>query len=684
MKEVLIFAGTTEGRELSECLSEARIPHTVCVATPYGEEIMRESVLAEGERPCTDVHCGRMDRSGIRAWLKERRFAAVVDATHPYAAVVTENIRAAMEGLDLPYLRLKRDTKEPEAEGNIRFFESHSACAARLAQTEGNILLTTGSKELAPYCVSERLKERLYVRVLPARESLELCAAQKIAGRQILALQGPFSRELNEAILRQYQIRWLVTKQSGRAGGYPEKLEAAQNAGVSVCVIGRPDSDTGESFEEVCRRLETLYNRTIDCRESWEITLAGIGMGGVDCMTQAVRNRIGEADILLGAERMISPYTPRLEKKPFYRPDQIIPYLEGLGRDSRGRRRRRAVVLFSGDSGFYSGCNALHRALQEEIGAGRLKASLEILPGISSVSFLAAALGESYEDAALYSIHGKTVKNLAEKIRREKKTFLLLSGAADLRRLGELLLEAGLGSCTVSVGSELSYPEQRVFSLTPGECAGWEKEGLYTCCVKNPLAQTGRLTPGWRDTDFVRDKVPMTKEEVREVSICKLRLHCGAVVWDIGSGTGSVAAEIGALSDETEVFAIERKPEAVALIRQNLKKFGRTNVRVVEAFAPEGLEGLPAPTHVFVGGSGGRLREILDACYRANAKARIVINAVSLETICGLREILESYPVEEEEIVQLQVSRTRKAGAYHLMQAENPVWICSFSFRETE
>lgn len=670
MKEILIFAGTTEGRKLSECLVRAGICHTICVATEYGEIVLAEHPLAK-------IHCGRMNQEEIRQFIQKGNYGAVVDATHPYAELITENIRSAMRDMSIPYMRLKRETDAESDYEKIVLLDSNETCAEALAAIEGNILLTTGSKELSVYCSSQKLKDRLYVRVLPGMESLKLCMEQGIAGKQILALQGPFSTEMNEAMLRQYQIKCMVTKKSGRNGGYQEKLEAAKRLGIPVFVIGQAQNQEGDSFDDVCRKLETLWGQRISQKKKMEIVLAGVGMGSKDSLTGEVCQIIEEADILLGAERMIEKHHPRLEKKPFYSADQIIPYLRNLR-----KVQIKVAVLFSGDSGFYSGCPGLYQALQEEVKSGRLEASIRIMPGISSVSGLSACIGESYQDAAIYSMHGKECPNLAGKIRKEKKTFLLLSGVKDINRLGRLLMDAGLQHCEVIAGYQLSYPEQQIMTLTPKECLTLRNEGLYTCCIKNAEAEQKTLTHGRGDTEFIRDKVPMTREEIREVSICKLKLHKEAVVYDIGSGTGSIAIEIAGLSDSIQVFAIEKKEEAVSLMKKNQEKFRLENVEIVKADAPEGLMELPVPTHAFLGGSSGRMKEILSLLYRKNPGMRVVINAISMETICEIKEILSLYPLEQEEIVQLQVSRMRNAGRYHLMQAENPVWIFAFCFRE--
>lgn len=691
MKEILIFAGTTEGRKLSECLSKADILHTVCVATEYGEIVLTENA-------CAHVHRGRMDVEEMSAFISDGQFSAVVDATHPYAQVVTENIRNAMKGMDIPYIRLKRETDDSYDYDKIRSFECNEDCAEALLQINGNILLTTGSKELSVYCGYESLKDRLYVRVLPGLESLSLCNENGIMGKHILALQGPFTVDMNEAMLRQYDISCLVTKKSGRAGGYIEKLEAAKRLDIPVYVVERANveenaSNTGNtnggdnrgkaySFRETCELLNNICHKQINAQNKLNITLAGVGMGSQASLTKEVEQAIKEADIILGAKRMIDIYEPRLEKKPYYMAGDIIPYLKKLQGNDTFYEDKNVVILFSGDSGFYSGCQSLYRSLRAETESGALDADISIMPGISSIAYLAACTGESYQDAEICSIHGRKQANLADIIRHNSKTFMLMSGVNDVNSLGQLLLDAGLNQCIVIAGYELSYETQEIMALTPIECVKLKKEGLYTCLIKNPNAGDRRLTHGKADSEFIRDKVPMTKEEVREVSICKLRLTDKAIVYDIGSGTGSIAMEMAGLSPDLKVYAIERKPEAVTLIKKNKEKFKLDNIEVIEAEAPEGLDELPKPTHVFIGGSGGNLNEILNTLYSMNDSMRIVITAVSLETIAQIKDILSAYPIANEDIVELQVNRSKVIGKYHMMQAENPVWICSFDFRE--
>ncbi len=725
LSKILIFSGTTEGRKLSEHLCEKRIEHTVCVATEYGEIVLQEN-------PYATVHMGRMDREEMSRFFAEQKCEIVVDATHPYAAVVTENIKHAVESVNhIKYLRLKRDTDISADYDNIQYFLNNEMCAEALKNTDGNILLTTGSKELSVYCAEQSVKERLYVRVLPGIESISLCMQNEIAGKHILALQGPFSTQLNEALIDQYDIKCLVTKKSGAAGGWNEKIVAAKNKGIPVFVVGQSVRDDGMSFDEVCEYLDRNYfDRGIENVDTgfslenglqkdksdtlenpnirFHILLAGIGMGNADCMTGAVAEAIKNADILLGARRMVEKYDAKIDKKPYYLAEQIIPYLHEVYAENSAQNfdvnanhiknyneiKNKSIVksssytinvliLFSGDTGFYSGSRKLYAAIKNEITTGKLDADVSVLPGISSVSYMAAAIGETYSDAYICSIHGVKLSNITSRLSHHAKTFMLMSGVKDVNMLGQILNKDekyGLQNSIITVGYQLSYPDEKIMQLSPQECMQLQQEGLYICMIKNPDPVAKNVTPHIKDAEFIREKVPMTKEEIRHISICKLNLKSNSVLYDVGSGTGSIAVEAASLSDDIEVYAIEQKENAVQLITQNKEKFGLDNIYVISAKAPDGMDELPTPTHAFIGGSGGNLKDIIESLKAKNPHIRLVINAISMETICEIKEILSTYDIKNEDIVQMQTSRSKKIGNYHLMQAENPVWICSFEF----
>ena len=663
MKKPLIFSGTTEGRTLSEKLTASGIAHIVCVATGYGELVMEPSGLA-------DVRTGRMTALEMYDLMK---FEAdkVFDATHPYAEDVSHNILTACLAADKEYVRILRDTDSGmfPKDADIRLFENAESCARALAETEGNILLTTGSKELSIYAAEEDLRERIYARVLPSHESISLCEKSGLAGKHIIAMQGPFSTETDLALIRQFDIKTLVTKSSGAAGGAPDKIKAAAKAGIPVYMIGRPAEETGMSVNEALAKYFGIRNRmTID--------LIGIGPGGKALLTADAAEAIEKADILLGASRMISGYGGR-KAYPYYRAEDIIPVLEK-------EIPERAAVLFSGDTGFYSGAEKLAPALREWAYEAGMECDVRIHPGISSFAYLAAKAGVSYQDAKLVSIHGcsgdkRAAAELVSSVRHNEKTFVLLSGADDVKLMGELLVGNGLGDVGIILGYQLSYPEEIVGTIRAEDCGMVNEPGLYTAILINKDPEARKVLPVISDEEMIRGKVPMTKENIRHLSVMKLGLTEGAVVYDIGSGTGSVACEIAAQSGSIRVYAIEKKEEACSLIGQNAAKFGLSNIEVVQGTAPEALAGLEPPTHAFIGGSSGELREILAALKNTGGSVRVVINAVSLETIAEIQSALKDFGISDLSIEQISVSRSRELGNYHLMTAENPVMIASFT-----
>lgn len=687
-KRVLIFGGTTEGRELAESLCGRGIHCTVCVATEYGEQIMEEM-------EALTLHKGRMDAEQMKEFIREGEFLAVVDATHPFAAEVSKNIKTGLADFAVPYIRLKRNTDiAGRAQHGIRWFSDTKDCMEALRETEGNILLTTGSKELSVFCI-EGLRHRLYVRVLPSTESIALCERQGIFGKQIIAMQGPFSAEMNEVLIRQFDIACLVTKESGAAGGFSEKLKAADNTGIPVMVIGNPEKEEpGYSFEEAVREIYRLLGEPIRLPEI-SISLIGTGMGAERFLTLEAKEEIERASVVFGAGRLIKTINEKKEKYPYYLAEDIIPQLKSMNKSRKVYGPAiKAAVLFSGDTGFYSGAQKLYTELEKAIEEKKLDAKVRIIPGISSMSYLAAKAGIGWNDAAVVSIHGRKA-DILDSVMHAGKTFVLVSGLEDMKYLGGLFCGAGMRDLVITAGYRLSYPEEEIMTLTPPMCMNLHKEGLYCCFIENKKnrekkekeensgAANKKLTHGSKDSAFIRGKTPMTKEEVRDISICKLGLTREAILYDVGSGTGSIAAECARLSGGLQIYAIEKEAEAAALIYKNCQRFGLSNVTVIEGQAPEALLELPSPTHAFIGGSGGRLRDILKALYEKNPVLKVVINAVTLETAGTVTEFLKEFPVEEEEIVQVQISRSKKAGSYHLMQAENPVYIISFIFSGT-
>ncbi len=659
----IIFSGTTEGRQLSEKLTASGIAHIICVATGYGELVMEKSEYA-------DVRTGRMTALEMYDLIKSEA-GTVFDATHPYAAEVSGNIRTACLAAAKEYVRIiRKEDRELFAEdADIRSFGTAAECAEALKETSGNILLTTGSKELGIYTSDEDVRQRIYSRVLPTHESITLCEEAGLAGKQIIAMQGPFTRETDLALIDQFDIQILVTKSSGTAGGAPGKIRAATEAGIPVYMIGRPSEEAGISVAEA-------LNRYFGIQGKLQIDLIGIGPGDKRLLTAEAENAIRKADLIFGAERMIRDYADR-EAYPYYRAEDIIPVMEE-------KKPGRVAVLFSGDTGFYSGAGTLEPKLRRWAFRNKLDAELNIHPGISSFAYLAGKAGVSYQDAEFVSLHGcsgnkKTVSKLVSTVRYTDKTFVLMSGPQDVRLMGKALHESGLDHVMIILGYQLSYPEEIIGLISCTGCDYVTDSGLYTAIVMNTRCESRPVVPVIGDEEMIRGKVPMTKESIRHLSVLRLGLYEGSVVYDIGSGTGSVACEAARLDPAGTVYAIEMKDEACELIRKNANSLGLTNIEVIKGKAPDVLEGLEDATHAFIGGSSGNMREILGTLRRKSPGIRVVINAVSLETMAEVSSIICEGGVSNVTVEQISVSRSRELGNYHLMTAENPVMIAAFT-----
>lgn len=246
MTEVVLFGGTTEGRELARLLTEKKIPTLVCVATEYG----REQLFPAEEMT---VRCGRLDAREMAALLRREAPRLVIDATHPYAVEVSRNIRAACGECGLRCLRVRRE--EQPAEG-CALFCGTDALVAWLNRQPGVIFSSLGAKEAAALTAVRGFETRVWLRILPAPAGLSDCLALGYPAQHILCMQGPFSEEMNAAMFRATGAEILITKASGEAGGFSEKIAAARRRGVCVAVLMRPEEPEGLTALEIRRKIE--------------------------------------------------------------------------------------------------------------------------------------------------------------------------------------------------------------------------------------------------------------------------------------------------------------------------------------------------------------------------------------------------------------------------------------------
>ena len=650
MNDVILFAGTTEGRKVAEACKGRNVTLHVSVATEYGETLIEE---ADNIR----VLSGRKDGARIAALIRETGAELVIDATHPYAASITQTIQTVCRDTGTEYLRLLRAEKHLGTEHCV-FVDSTEAAVAYLNSTRGNVLLTVGSKELARYTEVADYKSRLFARVLSLPQVAEQASVLGFEGKNLICMQGPFTEEFNAAMLRMLNVRYLVTKDTGSEGGFPEKIRAAEACGVTAVVIRRPLQEEGVSLKECLDLLEKRFGLTAEKK----VAIIGIGAGSADSMTLAAEEACRGADLIVGGKRLTESLTR------FHKPTEHAILAQDIARIVRNSPQRNIVIAMSGDTGFYSGTKNLLPLLAEF--------QPTVLPGISSVIYFCSRLGISWDDALLISIHGRSCNYLA-KIRRNPKVLALTGGKECAADLIAALKENGLGHVQITVGENLSYESETITSGTAEELAGKVFEPLAVVLAENPKATNAVVTRGLPDGAFLRAEAPMTKQEIRAVTLAKLELTKSAVCWDVGAGTGSVSLEMAECCEDGMVYAVEQREDSCALIEQNKRHLGISNVTVVQGTAPNALQTLPAPTHVFVGGSSGNLNDILALTLEKNPCVRIVLNTVTAETFAEAVEGLKTLPVKDLDIVQISAARGRKLGQYHLMTAMNPVFILS-------
>lgn len=392
-----------------------------------------------------------------------------------------------------------------------------------------------------------------------------------------------------------------------------------------------------------------------------KVYLIGVGMGNIDTLTVGALNAIRASDLLIGAPRLVEPHRAGArEVLELIKSSEIVDAINAS-------QATQASVLLSGDVGFYSGATGLHGKLENH--------EVQVIPGISSLSYFCAKIRTPWQDAVLVSAHGRE-HDAVGAIQSNAKVFCITGGKTKVEDICRSLVERGLGDVRVSAGERLSYEDERIVRGTAAELAEQSFKDLTVMMAENsrPVARAYEA-PSLADGEFLRGKAPMTKEEVRMLAVSKLRIAENHTVWDVGAGTGSVSVEMALCARRGTVFAIEKNPDAIELLYRNRDERGVANLRVVEGEAPAALDDLPAPDRVFVGGSSGNMGAIMQAAVSANPNVRLCATAVTLETLAELLACLRERNIENADIVQVSVARADKVGSYHLMRAENPVYI---------
>ena len=348
-----------------------------------------------------------------------------------------------------------------------------------------------------------------------------------------------------------------------------------------------------------------------------------------------------------------------IEEFALYQPADILETLaQNPGQD--------AAVLYSGDTGFYSGASGLLTPLRA------LGIPARVYPGVSSIQLLSAALGRPWQDWRLVSAHGCACDPVAECM-MNRSVFFLTGGTETPASLCQKLTDAGMGEAHGVVGENLGTEAEAIRYGSAAELAGQSFAPLSVLLVENfDLPQL--RAPGFPDESFIRSEVPMTKQEVRAAALAKLAVMPTDTLWDVGAGTGSVSVELALAAPKGRVYAVECEPDACELIRKNRAKFHACNLILIEGRAPDVLADLPAPDAVFIGGTKGGMEAVLDEVLGKNPNARICISAIALETLGAAIAALTARGLTAE-VTQIAVSRTKPAGRLHLLMANNPIFL---------
>ncbi|MDR7317186.1 precorrin-6y C5,15-methyltransferase (decarboxylating) subunit CbiE [Brevibacillus nitrificans] len=394
----------------------------------------------------------------------------------------------------------------------------------------------------------------------------------------------------------------------------------------------------------------------------------GIGDDGQQSLLPLYRSWIEESELLVGGERHLSFFPAYTGEKRVLK-GGLTALVEELRSETR-----KTVILASGDPLFYGIGSLLAKKL-----------NVEIYPHHSSIQLAFAKMGEAWQDAALMSVHGRSIKGLAQRIDGKEKVALLTDAQNSPAAIANYLLSFGMTEYDAFVAENLGSDEEKTGWYTLDEMADGVFSDLNVVILKKR-----RESPVWpfgiADEEFSQrkpDKGLITKKEVRILSIAQLQLHAKSIVWDIGTCTGSVAIEAARIARDGEVYGVEKNADDLENCRQNMAKF-RTDLTVVNARAPHGLDQFPDPDAVFIGGSGGELRELLNiCCTRLRPNGRIVVNAATIET---LYEATQAFAAEgfETSVTLAQLSRSKPILSLTRFEALNPIYIITAWAKKVE
>ena len=397
-----------------------------------------------------------------------------------------------------------------------------------------------------------------------------------------------------------------------------------------------------------------------------KVYIIGTGIGNPCFIHEKSRTLIEAADCLIGAKRMIDAFS-NLNKETFesINSEDIYYYINNSD-------NKIFCVLVSGDTGFYSISKKLTEILKKNV-----QIEIENIPAVSSMQYFCSKLDLPWDSMKFASAHGRNI-NIISTVMFNKKVFVLTGKDMGPNNICQILCSKGLGHLIVSVGENLSYYNERIIEDSASNIAKMNFESLAVMIIHNDEAIDYNM--GLRsinDDEFITGKTPMTKSEVRTISISKLNIKSSSVVYDVGAGTGSVSVETALKLNDGTLYAIEKNDEAINLIKKNIEKFKAYNIEIIRSTAPDGFDDLPKPDCVFIGGSSGNMDRIIEAVLSKNPFVNVVINTITLESLNEAISCMEKYKFDCVEILNAAISKCKKVGSYHMMIGQNPIYVIS-------
>ena len=401
-----------------------------------------------------------------------------------------------------------------------------------------------------------------------------------------------------------------------------------------------------------------------------KIYLVGAGIEGWEGFGSRALEVIAQAEVMIGHQRHLDIFTDfRGEKMPIGDLPEVLEFLK--------RTDKRVVVLASGDPTFFGVSRFLLRNLPKE--------RIEIFANVTSMQYAFACIKEPWDDAIFVSVHGRGMHVAVDKIIAAEKACVLTDKVNTPAAIAAELIERGAEGYEAWLCEDLGLATEKFTKTSVRGLLELKPSDLNILILIKTYEPNLVQYPliGIDDDEFHTSKKLITKQEVRAVTLSKLQLQDDLVLWDIGAGSCSVSIEASNLMPNGRIFAVERNLQCIGFINENLKKFCTRNVKLVEAFAPEGLEDLPDPDRVFIGGAGGKLDEIIDAvAQRLKPDGIVVINAVTLDTLSQAVEFLEDHGYTVEATC-VNIAKTRKLTEYKMFEAQNPVYVIA-AWKESE